>query len=153
MKFVCDAMLGKLAKYLRILGLDAGYTKDLKILKQYIGQPDPPYLLTRATKKVAYERTIFLRSDKAREQLLEIREIIRPFIDPDKIMNRCIKCNVELMDVEKKHIEQKVPEFVFHRYGQFKQCPRCEKVYWEGSHATGMTLLVNEIMEAGAAKA
>ncbi len=89
-----------------------------------------------------------------REQLLEIREIIRPFVDPDKkIMNRCIECNVELMDVEKKHIEQKVPEFVFHQYEQFSECPRCRKVYWEGSHTTGMAELVQEIMEAEAGKA
>jgi len=152
MKFVCDAMLGKLAKYLRILGLDAEYTKDLKILQQYMGQPDTPYLLTRTTRKVTYEKTIFLRSDKVREQLLEIREIIRPFIDRDKIMNRCIECNVELMVVEKKHIEQKVPEFVFHQYGQFRECPRCGKVYWEGSHTTGMTELIKEIVEAEAGK-
>lgn len=153
MKFVCDAMLGKLAKYLRILGLDAEYIKDLTILQQNMGQPDAPYLLTRTTKKVSYERTIFLRSDKVREQLIEIREIIRPIIDPDKIMNRCIECNVELMVVEKRHIEQKVPEFVFHQYGQFRECPQCGKVYWEGSHTKGMAELVKEIMEAEAGKA
>ncbi len=113
MKFVCDAMLGKLAKYLRILGLDAEYTKDLKILKQYMGQPDVPYLLTRTTKKITYERTIFLRSDKVREQLLEIREIIRPFVDPDKIMNRCIECNVELMDVEKNILNRRCLSLFF----------------------------------------
>jgi len=148
MKFVCDAMLGKLAKYLRILGLDAEYMKDLEELKHYHGRTDAPYFLTRTTRKMTYEQTIFIRSDKVREQLHEIKEIIRPFIDPDKIMNRCIECNVELINVQKKHIEQKVPEFVFHQYGQFRKCPECGKVYWEGSHAKGMKHLIQEIMEA-----
>ena len=147
MKFVCDAMLGKLAKYIRILGLDAEYMKNLEELKHYYGRTDAPYFLTRKTRKMTYERTIFIRSDKVREQLHEIKEIIRPFIDPGKIMNRCIECNVELINVQKKHIEQKVPEFVFHQYGRFRECPECGKVYWEGSHTTGMADLVQEIME------
>ena len=90
---------------------------------------------------------VCIKSDKVREQLCEIREIIRPFIDPGKIMNRCIECNVELIDVEKNDIEQKVPEFVFHQYPRFRSCPKCGKVYWEGSHTTGMAQLVREIME------
>jgi hypothetical protein len=147
MKFICDAMLGRLAKYLRILGLDAEYTRDLFLLAQYKEQPDSPYFLTRTMKTISYERIIFIKSDKVREQLQEIREVICPFIDPGKIMNRCIDCNVELVDVEKKDIEQMVPEFVFHQYAQFRSCPKCRKVYWEGSHAKGMAQLVREIME------
>jgi hypothetical protein len=146
MKFICDAMLGKLAKYLRILGLDAEYTTDRKVLQYCKELQDPPYFLTRTIKKMSYERIVFIKSDKVREQLQEIREIIRPFIDPGKIMNRCIECNVELVNVEKNDIEQKVPEFVFHQYVQFRECPQCGKVYWEGSHTTGMAQLVREII-------
>jgi hypothetical protein len=62
-------------------------------------------------------------------------------------MNRCIECNVQLIDVEKNSIEQKVPEFVFHQYGQFRECPQCGKVYWEGSHTTAMSRLVKDIMD------
>lgn len=146
MKIVCDAMLGKLAKYLRILGLDAGYTRDVRILMQYQGSSDPPYFLTRSTRKPPYDRTILIRSDKVRDQLQEIKEFIQPFIDPGTVMNRCIECNVELADVEKKDIEQKVPEFIFHRYRLFRICTKCGKVYWEGSHTTGMASLVREIV-------
>jgi uncharacterized protein with PIN domain len=59
---------------------------------------------------------------------------------------------VELRNVEKKHIEQKVPEFVYHRYAQFRECQQCGKVYWEGSHTTGMDELVREIMDAETGK-
>jgi len=149
MKFICDAMLGKLAKYLRILGIDAEYTKDSSILERFKGQADVPYFLTRTTKKITYERLVFIQSDTVKEQLREIKEIIRPCIDHDKIMNRCIECNIELMDVQKQYIEQKVPEFVFHQYGQFKECPQCGKVYWEGSHTRGMAKLAAEIMMPG----
>lgn len=146
MKFICDAMLGKLAKYLRMLGLNAEYTKNIPVLQQYKGMPDQPYFLTRALKTIQYDRIIFVKSDRVKEQLREIKEIIRPYIDPDKVMNRCIICNIELVDVEKNNVEQKVPEFVFHQYAQFRECPSCGKVYWEGSHTAGMAQLMKELM-------
>jgi hypothetical protein len=140
-------MLGKLARYLRILGFDAEYIKNATPLHNYAGQTDPPYFLTRTTNRVSFERTVLIKSDKVREQLCEIREIIRPFIDSGRTMNRCIECNVELVDVDKKDIEQKVPEFVFHQYPRFWSCPKCGKVYWEGSHAANMAELVKNIMK------
>lgn len=146
MKFICDAMLGKLAKYLRMLGLNAEYTKNIQVLQQYKDLPYPPYFLTRALKTIPYDRIIFVKSDRVKEQLREIKEIIRPYIDPGKVMNRCIMCNMELVDVEKNNIEQKIPEFVFHQYAQFRGCPCCGKIYWEGSHTAGMSQLVKEIM-------
>ncbi len=140
-------MLGKLAKYLRILGLDAEYTANAAALDRYKPEPEPPYFLTKRLKGVTYPKAVFIRSDKAKDQLLEVKEIIRPFINREKIMNRCIECNVELADVGKPDIEQYVPEFVFHHYSTFRICPRCRKVYWEGSHAAHMGDLIKEIME------
>jgi hypothetical protein len=147
MKFICDAMLGKLAKYLRILGFDAIYSRNVHILQGFRDSQDPPYFLTRTTKAIPYERIVLIKSDRVRDQINEISHIIRPTIDPARIMNRCIECNVQLIDVGKNSIEQKVPEFVFHQYGQFRECPQCGKVYWEGSHAAAMARFVKDIME------
>ncbi|HBA53907.1 Mut7-C RNAse domain-containing protein [Syntrophorhabdus aromaticivorans] len=147
MKFICDAMLGKLAKYLRILGLDAEYANNPLVLDHYKGEPEPPYFLTKRLKGITYPKVVLIRSDKPRDQLLEVKEIIRPYINREKIMNRCIECNVELADVDKYDIEQRVPEFVFHQYSRFRMCPQCRKVYWEGSHAVRMGDLIKEIME------
>lgn len=148
MKFICDAMLGKLAKYLRILGLDAEYANSPAVLDRYKGEVELPCFLTKRLKGITYPKVVFIRSDRPRDQLLEVKEIIRPFINREKIMNRCIECNVELADVDKSDIEQYVPEFVFHQYSLFRICPQCRKVYWEGSHAAHMGDLIREIMEA-----
>ncbi|OPY73388.1 MAG: hypothetical protein A4E62_00513 [Syntrophorhabdus sp. PtaU1.Bin002] len=150
MKFICDAMLGKLAKYLRILGLDAEYTNSPAVLDRYRGEAEPPYFLTKRLKGITYPKVVFIKSDRPRDQLLEVKEIIRPFINREKIMNRCIECNVELADICKSDIEQYVPEFVFHQYSLFRICPQCRKVYWEGSHAVHMGDLIREIMETPA---
>jgi hypothetical protein len=79
-------------------------------------------------------------------QLSEIRNIIKPYIDASAFLKRCIQCNIMLHDAEKDDIEGLVPEFIFHRYSIFKICPICRKVYWKGSHAEHMEKWVKEII-------
>jgi uncharacterized protein len=146
MRFLCDEMFGKLAKYLRLLGFDAAYAKT-KGARHYLLARDPDrILLTGRTRVTETEKYLRLRSTTAREQLLELREFIGPAIDRSAIFGRCIECNVELSPVEKSDIESLVAEFVYHHYSHFKQCPTCRRVYWEGSHTEGMGKLIQEIL-------
>ena len=145
MRFVCDIMLGKLAKYLRILGFDAVYLRNLSLLDDDKGGDGPRYFLTRRAKTIAYQRTIYLKDEQVREQLKELRQLIKPFVDPDKVLTRCINCNLPLVGVEKESIEHRVPEFVFHTYNEFKVCPQCQRVYWAGTHTERMAQLVEEV--------
>ncbi len=101
--------------------------------------------MTRRRKVFVSERTIYIRAENVREQLKELKGLIKPFIDPDKVLGRCINCNVLLADVKKETIEHRVPEFVFHTYNAFKVCPRCDRVYWAGTHAKYMSQLMEEI--------
>ena len=145
MRFACDVMLGKLAKYLRALGFDAMYIQGTVDLPELYDQEDPRLFLTRRRKAFAYARTIHIRAENVREQLKELKELIKPFIDPDTVLNRCIDCNLPLADVKKETIEHRVPEFVFHTYGAFKVCPGCDRVYWAGTHAKHMSQLLEEM--------
>jgi uncharacterized protein len=145
MRFACDVMLGKLAKYLRILGFDATYLGNVNILDRYSQEEDSRYFLTRRKKALGYERTICIKAENVREQLGELKGLIKPFIDPDKVLTRCINCNVPLVDVEKETVEHRIPEFVFHTYNSFKLCPHCERVYWAGTHTEHMTELIEEV--------
>lgn len=147
MRFICDAMLGKLVKYLRILGLDTIYATSLAQLANYKSEDEPPYFFTkRKAQKIAYNNCIYVKSDNAIDQLTEIKNIIKPHIDTKTLMNRCITCNALLSDVEKADIERLVPEFIFHRYDSFRTCQSCKKIYWEGSHVEHMRGLVKEII-------
>jgi uncharacterized protein len=145
MRFVCDVMLGRLAKYLRILGFDAAYITSLKILDRFTRDNGPTYFLTRRTSAVPYEQTIRIKATNVREQLRELKALIRPHLDPGKMLQRCINCNMLLVDTDKKSIEHLVPEFVFHTYTSFKVCPSCSRVYWEGTHAEHMADLIKEV--------
>ena len=147
MRFACDVMLGKLAKYLRILGFDTLYLRNLKALERFGAEDDPRYFLTRRTRPVGYDRTIRIGAERVRGQLAELKSTIRRAIDPQNVLTRCIGCNILLEDVEKESIEHRVPEFVFHTYQSFKRCPSCGRVYWQGTHTTHMSRLIAEMTE------
>lgn len=144
MRFVCDVMLGKLAKYLRLLSLDATCVPSA-------GPPgsadadEETFFLTRRRSPTGYPRTIHVTSDRALEQLREIREFIRPWVDSEKTLSRCSECNVRLTPADKGEIEAFVPEYVFHHYSLFMVCPRCRRVYWEGSHVENMRRILQEV--------
>jgi uncharacterized protein with PIN domain len=146
MRFVCDAMLGKLAKYLRILGFDAAYAPTSGTLDRYRTHEGDRVLLTRRRGSSAFAKTVRIHSEIAREQLKEIRALIKPAVARPAVFGRCIECNVELIEADKADVEPDVPEFVYHHYARFKRCPSCGRVYWEGSHTSGMEALLEEML-------
>ncbi|MEN6617129.1 MAG: Mut7-C RNAse domain-containing protein [Syntrophorhabdus sp.] len=138
MIFICDVMLGKLARYLRVLGLDTLYIRQAYDRTIFPNLPDDAIFLTKRKASAGPGRTIIIHSNDPRSQIIEIKKHIEPYIDPSRIMTRCLDCNTLLIDSSKDDIEPFVPEYVFHHYKNFKTCPSCKKVYWEGSHADEM---------------
>lgn len=138
MKFIADKMLGKAAKWLRILGYDTAYVKntsDNYIVNQAF--KEQRILLTRDT--VLIERKhiphyILIRSDNYIEQ---IRQIIRECnITPDQniFFSRCLLCNGEINPVLKDIVKGKVPQYVYETQEKFLLCKKCNKIYWRGTH-------------------
>jgi uncharacterized protein len=134
--FVCDVHLGKLARRLRLLGFDTIYRNDLEdeeIIQ--ISRADSRIILTRdgeilSNKTVrSYRPGSIFFDEQVREVLsvFNLREQVRPF-------SRCIKCNAEIILVDKYSIIALVPP----RSGQFMEhfwrCQGCKKIYWQGSH-------------------
>lgn len=134
MRFICDNTLGKLTKYLRILGFDTISLYSPDRLDEYKNMDAPPLFFTKRTKRILYEPTVFVRADKIKEQLKEIEDIIRPHINNRMFMTRCVECNALLESVPKEEVESRVPEYTYHHHEEFKMCPSCNKVYWEGTH-------------------
>lgn len=147
MTFVCDAMLGKLARYFRIFGLDAVYAKTRDEFEYYMVPEENagPYLFTRRLHVRYGSRTVIIQSDKPKDQLREVWHIVGSYVDLGNVMTRCIGCNVPLVDVPRVDIEPHVPEYVFHKYKDFRQCPACGKIYWQGTHALHMSRFIEEV--------
>jgi len=134
MRFICDSTLGKLTKYLRILGFDAVSINNLDVLSAYENLANPPLLFTRRRKTISYQPMILIKTNRIEEQIKEIESIIKPYITGDDFMTHCIECNALLESTNKADIEARVPEYIYHHHEEFKVCPSCKKVYWEGTH-------------------
>ena len=149
--FIVDAMLGDLARWLRMLGYDTLYSRkdpDWAILKKLEKEPErilvtrDVSLCRRALKKRA--KCILIESNNIVERLVEVarRVPIRLYIDMD--ISRCPICNTPLIRVDAKHVRNKVAPGVLERQSEFWICPGCGKVYWRGGHWRGIEKTLEE---------
>ncbi len=136
-KFILDVHLGKLVKYLRMLGFDSIYRNDYSD-KEIIDISISAHriILTRDVgllKVGAVTHGYFVRSQKPKEQLKEVLKrfdlykSIRPF-------NRCISCNQPLERVSREDILEQLQPLTSKYFNEFFRCTGCGKVFWEGSH-------------------
>jgi len=132
--FVADAMLGRLAKWMRFLGYDILYFRDIDDRELVrIARAQGRLLLTRDRRlpqdfKV---RCRLITSERLDEQL---REVLSEFPPPRDASRRCMGCNMPLEPVEKHGVKDLVPEYVYVHHDLFLRCPGCNSIYWEGSH-------------------
>lgn len=146
MKFIADAMLGRLAKWLRILGFDTAYfahVDDHELVR--IARAEGRILLTRDRELTRRKgvRAIFVVSDRFDDQL---RQLYRDLdLDWDSLRSRCARCNVVLRPVGKAEVKGRVPAFVFRKHEQFSLCTQCGRVYWRGTHWDRMRQRIEEI--------
>jgi hypothetical protein len=141
-KLIADAMLGGLVRWLRILDLDVAYDPSL----------DDPEIVELA---VAEERVILSRDRKmlerrrARNHLLilsdnvdeQVRQVVEAFglrPDPERLLGRCLRCNLPLEDLPAEQARERVPPWVARTQNDFRICPGCRRVFWPGTHVERM---------------
>ena len=147
MKFLADEMLGKLAKWLRIMGCDVVY-KNKVSASEIIDccRKEGRILLTRDTRLLAGNKDIaslLISSDHFREQ---IKQVLKDFaIDPrPRALSRCLRCNQILVAEDKQAAKDLVPPYVFQTQEEFWRCPSCQRLYWPGTHHQRM---LDELMD------
>jgi uncharacterized protein len=139
-RFLADAMLGRLATWLRILGHDAEYFRgeDEDLLRR--AWHEGRLLLTRDTRLLLRRRLppyLFIQSDHVTEQLRQV--VVTLALDPEALPGRrCLRCNVILERRTKPEVLGLVPDFVWSHHQEFWGCPRCRRIYWAGSHRRRM---------------
>ena len=138
-RFVVDHMLGRLAKWLRLLGYDACYQQhyDSGELKRMIEAGRR--LITRSQRrKKEFSNAIYLNSERVKEQLKQLQQegLLYP---PGSPFSRCIRCNSLLIESEPSQVIGQIPEYVAHTNPcSIKQCPSCGRHYWPGTHRSNM---------------
>ncbi|HEC23782.1 MAG TPA: hypothetical protein ENI95_12790 [Chloroflexi bacterium] len=141
-----DAMLGRLATWLRLMGYDAAYladTDDIEVVR--LARAEARVLLTRDRGLAARRgvRAILIASQSLEEQLAQvIREIGPP---PEPITPRCSVCNTPLEPLPREAARERVPPYVWRTQQTFTYCPGCHRVYWPGTHWAAIQRQLREI--------
>ena len=147
--FVVDCMLGKLAKWLRILGFDVLYyakAEDAELAR--IAARDGRILLTRDAKlagRAKAVRTLLVRSETWEDQVGQVLDVfsLRSAAAP---RTRCVVCNQALTPLAKERARNLVAPFVLERGREFSLCPGCGRVFWRGSHADDMDARIARLL-------
>ncbi len=138
MRLVADAMLGRLAKWLRALGYDTLYWRGDDAGLVRLAMVEDRLLLTRDTHlppRLPAGHSLFIESDHYDEQL---SQVVSRLGLPSRIGHRCVRCNLPLEPAAKAELRGQVPEFVWARHDRFARCPGCFRIYWEGTHYARM---------------
>lgn len=148
MKFLLTRELGRLAKWLRILGFDAAYFSGNNISSVIIqALRDDRVVLTRNQRlpQARGIKIILIKSEKIKSQIKEVLSSLQIKSDSDMMFTRCILCNRELIDIVKEKVKDKVPEYVFKTQEKFITCPKCNRIYWQGTHWGNVVQTLKEI--------
>lgn len=142
MKFLADRNLGKLVKWLRILGYDTVYERgniDRAFLDR--GFREGRSVLTRRkdmARRNFRGRLFVVSSDDLPGQLKEVIDAFGLTPDESSYFTRCLLCNEVLLDVSREEAKPFVPPYVYETQKRFVKCPSCGRFYWAGTHLAGV---------------
>lgn len=143
--------MGKLAKWLRMMGYDALFfdgEDDGKMVKIALAQSrvvitkDSEFMKRRAITS-GKVKAILISEDDPELQMRKVIDILH-LNNEYSPFTRCLECNTELQPREKDEIAPNVPQRVFEIQEQFMQCPTCHRIYWRGTHWQAMTKRLQE---------
>lgn len=145
MKFIVDHNVGKLTRWLRMMGYDTLFftgEDDRQMIITALNEGR--VILTRDTQVMARGvvangkiRALLIRSDKQEEQISQVVEELKLDTERD-LFSRCLECNSLLEPRAKQEVEGRVPEHVFKTQERFFECPGCHRIYWQGTHWQAM---------------
>ena len=139
-KFIVDLNVGRLAKWLRIMGYDALFVPgiedgELVRLAQEEGRivlTRDRFIMRRRIVTTGELKALLIESESLENQLRQVVETYH--LDTQGELSRCIECNVSLTDMPREQVQERVPSFVFQTQEEFMECPSCQNLYWRGTH-------------------
>ncbi len=145
-RFIVDHNVGKLAKWLRMMGYDSLFfdgEDDSQMVRKALAEGR--VILTRDTgimrRRVVNNgrlKALLIESEVPERQMrqvmtgLDLKDNLRPF-------TRCLECNHPLEERSREEVKDRVPPYVFKTQTQYMECPACRRIYWRGTHWEAMT--------------
>jgi uncharacterized protein len=147
--FILDTHLGRLARYLRMLGFDAAYETDRDDEElARTSRTQERILLTRDCGLLKRGEVVHGYFVRATDPKLQVVEVLRRFdLFPDVApFRRCIRCNTLLNSVAKETILERLQSDTRLYYDEFRLCPACNRIYWDGSHYEHMQRFIQQVL-------
>ncbi len=152
-KFIVDHNVGKLAKWLRMMGYDTLFfsgSDDSGMIATALAESR--VLLTRDTQIVKRRlvttgrlKAVLIGSDKPELQLKQVIGALNLEIN-FKPFSLCLECNQPLIEKSKEQVKERVPPYVFKTQKQYMECLSCHRIYWRGTHWRAMTKKLERFM-------
>jgi hypothetical protein len=151
-RFTAERTLGKLAKWLRILGFDticqAGVSGD-----KFMDPAGKKRILLTRTKRVRDRSTdrklVFINSNDPFEQVREVLQALGIGAADARPFSRCTCCNTLTRQIDKDTVRSRVPDYVWETNPTFQTCGRCRRIYWPGSHIKRSNEIIERFFETG----
>jgi uncharacterized protein with PIN domain len=155
LKFIADNNVGKLARWLRMVGFDTKlFNGEDDADMVATAQAENRIVLTRDTgimdrriitsRKV---RAILISSDRLAEQIQQVIEMLKIDKNQFKPLTLCLECNQPLIARAKAEVKDRVPSYVFKTQEQFVECLVCHRIYWKGTHWQSMQKKIESVLE------
>ena len=154
-RFIVDINVGRLAKWLRIMGYDALLPEesgDNELVRTALREgrvliTRDSGITRRRAVRLGQMQIVHIKHDDLGSQL---RQLVRELnLDPGGAFSRCVRCNQPLEPKAKYDVAERLPPYVMQTQCKFMECPRCLRVYWRGTHWSKMkTELERAISEA-----
>jgi uncharacterized protein with PIN domain len=146
--FLLDNHLGRLATYLRLLGFDAQYDRNLDDAElARISHQEDRILLTRDRGLLMRRLVKYGYCVRTRDPKSQLRAVILRFdlASQARPWQRCLHCNGRLLPVSKDIILDRLEPRTIKYYDEFHRCQSCDKIYWKGSHYLRMKRFLDEL--------
>ncbi len=143
-RLLADAMLGRLAKWLRLAGYDTAYWRAGSDEELIVAARTEGRLILTRDHQLAGRRGVWallVHSETLDAQITEVRAALGGAAQP---FTRCPECNASLADLSHAAAADLVPPYVWHTQTQFRRCPDCDRVYWKGTHWPALAARLTE---------
>jgi len=145
LKFIVDLNVGKLARWLRMMGYDTllfDHGEDYRMIRIALDQSriiltKDTHIMERRVITSGRLQAVLVSGDNSEEQMQQVMECLH--LDTDfRPFSLCLECNSPLVERKKHEVADRIPPYVLETQEQFVECPACRRVFWKGTHWTAM---------------
>lgn len=141
-KFLCDPTVGRLCRYMRMIGYDTAMAQSHEAKRVVsVALDQGRTILTRNSALAGMNLArdvVLLSEDEPLKQLKTVIDRCGLKIEESSVLTRCLEDNELLQDIAKEEVKKDVWPYVYQTQGYFRKCPRCGRIYWPATHVTAM---------------